>query len=403
VKTREQSSHRIEFLDVLRGVALFGILVVNVFSFGADIPAWSSGADQIAWHLKHFFFETKFWALFSLLFGMGFYLQIQAAGYRVVRLLRRMAALMLFGCLHALFFEGDILMLYAELGIILLLIYRFSNRALILLAVLLCLSFPAGHLWGGDRDDDWPVEDPTAALDWLAEQRLESPLVEADISGVVKYHAQFIPERFWVDWQYPDSGFLVLAYFIFGFVFMRSGWHRLQSLSTTLLLRSVALLWVFGTALMLLERYFNAALGYSVFDRSQESNSVIALGDVTYLIATGALTSAWFLTVWLWVKVDVWPALRRRCANLGTISLSVYLSQTAIMMGVFHGYGLGAAFQWGPARVVVLACVVFLCQIFAAEWWCRRFSLGPIEWVWRCLTDWRWYPFATSRRKYTGG
>jgi uncharacterized protein len=184
---------------------------------------------------------------------------------------------------------------------------------------------------------------------------------------------------------------------------MRSGWHRLQSLSTTLLLRSVALLWVFGTALMLLERYFNVALGYSVFDRSQESNSVIALGDVTYLIATGALTSAWFLTVWLWVKVDVWPALRRRCANLGTISLSVYLSQTAIMMGVFHGYGLGAAFQWGPARVVMLACVVFLCQIFAAEWWCRRFSLGPIEWVWRCLTDWRWYPFATSRRKYTGG
>ena len=62
MKTPEQASHRIEFLDVLRSVSLFGILVVNIFSFGADIPAWPSGADKIAWHLKHFLFETKFWA-----------------------------------------------------------------------------------------------------------------------------------------------------------------------------------------------------------------------------------------------------------------------------------------------------------------------------------------------------
>ena len=74
--TEVGDGHRIAFLDVLRGVALFGILLVNVFSFGADYPAWSGMIDQLAWQAKHVFFETKFWMLYSLLFGMGFFLQL---------------------------------------------------------------------------------------------------------------------------------------------------------------------------------------------------------------------------------------------------------------------------------------------------------------------------------------
>ena len=96
---------RIAFLDVLRGVALFGILLVNVFSFGADYPAWSGIADQLVWQVKHVLFETKFWTLYSLLFGMGFFLQTQSSGYTTARSLRRLGVLMVFGCLHALLFE----------------------------------------------------------------------------------------------------------------------------------------------------------------------------------------------------------------------------------------------------------------------------------------------------------
>ena len=70
--TEVGDGNRIAFLDVLRGVALFGILLVNVFSFGADYPAWPGMADQLMWQIKHVFFETKFWMLYSLLFGMGF-------------------------------------------------------------------------------------------------------------------------------------------------------------------------------------------------------------------------------------------------------------------------------------------------------------------------------------------
>ena len=134
-------AHRIAFLDVLRGVALFGILLVNVFSFGADYPAWSGMADQLVWQVKHVVFETKFWMLYSLLFGMGFFLQTQSTGYTMARSVRRLSVLMLLGCLHGLLFEGDILMLYAELGVLLLLLYWLPTKWLLSFALLLMLSF----------------------------------------------------------------------------------------------------------------------------------------------------------------------------------------------------------------------------------------------------------------------
>jgi len=143
---------------------------------------------------------------------------------------------------------------------------------------------------------------------------------------------------------------------------------------------------------MLVERYLSAAWGYAVFDRSGGSRLSILLGDITYVAATAALTAAWFLSVWLWVSGDSMPGLRRSIAALGTLSLSAYLGQTLVMTFVFYGYGLGAAFHWGPAQVTLLACATFLCQLVAARWWCSRFNQGPAEWLWRCVTDWRWRP-----------
>ena len=84
-------------------------------------------------------------------------------------------------------------MLYAELGLLLLLLYRLPSRALLLLAMLLVLSFPVGHLFGGDRDDDWPFEDAAEAGAWLMDERAESPLVNGSLSEVLAYHSSLSP------------------------------------------------------------------------------------------------------------------------------------------------------------------------------------------------------------------
>lgn len=384
------AKERIAFFDVLRGVALFGILIVNVFSFGADATAWTDPLDRTVWTLKHTLFESKFWALYSLLFGMGFYLQSLSPSYTVGRAVRRLLVLMVLGCLHGLLFEGDILMLYAELGLLLLVLNRLPNYWLVCAGVVLSLSFPLGHLFGGDRGDEWPPEDRDEAIEWLENDLAHSPLSIGDFADVLDYHRENIPELFWADWQYPDSGLLVLAFFLCGVYFMRVGWSRLQTLSMPSCFRLAASCWLAGLLLMGVERYLAATMGYQVFGKSTASALWVLFGDMVYLGATLLLTGAWFVSVWCWTRSDRFIALRTRVASAGRVSLSAYLSQTLIFTTVFYGYGLGKAFQWGPFAVCSFAVMVYLAQLVVCHWWCQRFRLGPMEWLWRSLTNLRW-------------
>ena len=384
------AKERIAFFDVLRGVALFGILIVNVFSFGADATAWTDPLDRTVWTLKHTLFESKFWALYSLLFGMGFYLQSLSPSYTVGRAVRRLLVLMVLGCLHGLLFEGDILMLYAELGLLLLVLNRLPNYWLVCAGVVLSLSFPLGHLFGGDRGDEWPPEDSDEAIEWLEDDLAHSPLSIGYFADVLDYHRENIPELFWADWQYPDSGLLVLTFFLCGVVFMRVGWSRLQTLSMPSCFRLAASCWLAGLLLMGVERYLAATMGYQVFGKSTASALWVLFGDMVYLGATLLLTGAWFVSVWCWTRGDRFIALRTRVASAGRVSLSAYLSQTLIFTTVFYGYGLGKAFQWGPFAVCSFAVMVYFAQLVVCHWWCQRFRLGPMEWLWRSLTNLRW-------------
>ena len=83
-------------VDALRGFALFGVLLVNLYGFGADSLAWDGTPDRVFWQIKHVFFESKFWGLFSLLFGLSFWLQ-NRNGTRFWSMIRRFLALMAFG------------------------------------------------------------------------------------------------------------------------------------------------------------------------------------------------------------------------------------------------------------------------------------------------------------------
>ena len=384
------ANERIAFFDVLRGVALFGILIVNVFSFGADATAWTDPLDRTVWTLKHTLFESKFWALYSLLFGMGFYLQSLSPGYTVGRAVRRLLVLMALGCLHGLLFEGDILMLYAELGLLLLVLNRLPNHWLVCVGVVLSLSFPLGHLLADDRGDEWPPEDRDEASEWLEDDLAHSPLSIGDFADVLDYHRENIPELFWADWQYPDSGLLVLTFFLCGVYFMRVGWSRMQRLSMSSCFRMAAGCWLAGLVLMGGERYLAATMGYQVFGKSTASALWVLFGDMVYLGATLLLTGAWFVSVWCWTRSDRFIALRTRVASAGRVSLSAYLSQTLIFTTVFYGYGLGKAFQWGPFAVCCFAVMVYLAQLVICHWWCQRFRLGPMEWLWRSITNLRW-------------
>ncbi len=147
---------RIQVLDILRGWAIFGILLVNMLGFAASyLPRaelWPGLADRTAVYLIWFFGTSKFWTLFSFLFGLGFALQLERAKARGVRFFpvyrRRLLALLLIGILHSLIWKGDQLIIYALLGFLLFLFRGRSPRTLMIAAVgclLLTLSIFAAR------------------------------------------------------------------------------------------------------------------------------------------------------------------------------------------------------------------------------------------------------------------
>ena len=162
-------------IDVVRGFALFGVLLVNLYSFGADSIAWGAPADTAFRLIKDVFFESRSWILFSFLFGLSFWWQTQTDPQRpvVARMLRRYAVLYFFGMANALLYDGDILMQYAQMGAVMLLLSPLPSRLLGAIAIMLLLVFPLGHLYGPGRDDYVPesVED---ARELLEEERIES-------------------------------------------------------------------------------------------------------------------------------------------------------------------------------------------------------------------------------------
>ena len=221
---------------------------------------------------------------------------------------------------------------------------------------------------------------------------MDSPLAVGSFTEVLAYHAAFLPERFWADWQYPDSGFMVLACFLVGFCFMHGGWSMLTRLTGRQSALITLGLWVLGLSLMGIEAYLAAAVGYAPFERSDASPMQVLGGDLVYLAATLSLTGAWFFSVWCWAQSRKLIRVRSLIASAGQMSLTGYVSQTLIFTTVFYGYGLGAGFIWGPTQVMPFAVVVYSLQVVLCHGWLQRFRRGPLEWLWRCLTYWRLEP-----------
>jgi len=375
-------------VDALRGFALFGVLLVNLYGFGADSLAWDGTLDRVFWQIKHILFESKFWGLFSLLFGLSFWLQ-NRNGTRVWPMIRRFLALMTFGLGNALLFEGDILMLYAELGFVLLLLHGVPDRILLLLALLLFLVFPIAHWQYPDRGGSDFAEGPEEAQEWLAEDRADSLYSTGSLADIVAEHAHYLPERPWQDYQWPDSGFAVLGLLLVGYAMGRSGTLDRLAAHASATLRRGSVLAVSGLAIITLERALAYVWGFQPYGDGLDDSGRQMIGDLAFLIGTLVLTAAWFcLALGMAVRYRD-HRLMRLLESVGRISLTTYLCQTLIFTTLFYGYGLGLAYRVGPLSVTLLALVIFPLQMLFAHWWLSRFGMGPVEWLWRLATDLR--------------
>jgi len=397
------AGERIETLDVLRGVALFGILIVNLapFSWPYEYLHWErefrgSRVDAVVDWFICFLAEGKFYPLFSFLFGLGAAIQMERATCRAEpfagRYCRRMFVLLAFGIAHALLlWEGDILVSYAFCGLLLLPFQKRQPRTILIWGIV-CLLIPALLVILG-----WALLAGVALIpeigtairrgfgEYFGTYEQQRSSVEETIRIVASgsYATLFFRRLSDLLYVWPATILLApgfLGLFLLG---LYAGKQRIfQSMAgNTRLLRRV-LVWgmIIGLPLNLL---------HPILLNSGGLADPPFLWLLSYGLATlgGPVQSlAYMAGLTLLLYRQPGKHWLRAIGTTGRMALSNYLLQSLICTTIFYGYGFGFFGTVGPAVRIVLAVVIFATQIGFSAWWLSRFQFGPMEWLWRTLT-----------------
>jgi uncharacterized protein len=400
-------AERIEELDILRGFAIFGILVVNMQLFGNPavqavlrLGEPTGGIDRAAAWLIELLFEGKFYSLFSFLFGFGLSVQMVRARARGARFvptyLRRLSVLLLIGLAHGLFlWVGDILLPYAVLGFLLILFRNRAPRTLaIWAAVFLGLSIllQAASLILVEMGRSTP-EGAEAVAQMFA--GTEGTLRAAAAQAVLIYSGGSLAEiqsQRVADLTFMYSGTLfilpnIFAMFLLGLYAGKRG--IFQDIPAHLPFIRRVTLWGLAVGLP-------ASLAYVVIREmvgSTLSPSPLGLaGWSAHAIGAPALSLCYMGSIILLTQDPAWRTRLAPLASVGRMALSNYLLQTLICTTIFYSYGLGLYGQVGAAPGLVLTVGIYLAQIPLSRWWLGRYRFGPMEWLWRSLIYWRRQP-----------
>jgi uncharacterized protein len=400
------AAERIANLDVLRGVALCGILLMNIRTMSMPEPAYffpytwgdMTGVNGAVWYLTELLASSKFITLFSLLFGAGIVLmndKARAAGRGFAGLhYRRMFYLLLIGMVHGyLIWEGDILASYAVCGGWAFLFRNRRPRTLIISGVVALLIGTAILIGSWLSSPSWPEEVRAAWVTGL------NPSYEAQLEQVEQMTGGFADQMehrfgstlsmqtstlpFYMIWRAGGTMLLGMALFKLGWLSGRARRRTYRIMVAVALLVGIPLTW-YGIARQdaigwePLQTFFAAALwGYW---------------------ASFATALGWLGLVMLWCGSTFALDLRRRFAALGRMALTNYLLQSVIGSLIFYGYGL-ALFGRVPHVGQLAICVgVWAVQLWWSPRWLARFRFGPVEWLWRSLSYRKRQPF---RRKDT--
>ena len=383
-----QQAERIELLDALRGFALLGILLANMLYWSGWIMMTEgqriafSGPETVAWQyrLHHFFVDGKFYTIFSLLFGAGFSLQLArlkargVAGLQVYR--RRILVLLGIGLVHSwLIWDGDILTLYALLGLVLPLFHDWRERNLLVAAaVLIFLVPPAGmalFAWAGWAPhelllgfsmrvaESFGIDPaPEKALAWMRRD---------DVTGWLAWVATGTP----ISWALRLESWRIAK--VLGIMLLGIIVGRRLAAGTLLGDRALLLkiLWA-GLAVGV-----PAGAAYALTPGLGQTSWPSLIGTVPLALAY----AAGFALAWPRAR----PALRH-FSPVGRMALTNYLAHSLIGLVFFYGIGFGLAGTLQPAAFYAVALSIFAGQMLFSRWWLTRHEQGPAEALWRLAT-----------------
>jgi uncharacterized protein len=400
-----QGADRIQVLDVLRGLAIFGILLLNIKGFSQPMlyisitgqELWKDGMSHIVNAVITILGEGKFYSIFSFLFGLGSYLLLSRNEEKGIKphgvYFRRMTLLLVFGLLHAfLLWWGDILVMYALGGFLLFAFYRRAFKTLFVWIVvfastligLVVLSVGLMALLTMSMPEMMAEEN----LKFV--QQYEARIVEAIQVYQTGSWSEIYSQRLHELGIMYSNGLLgffpIFTMFLAGMYAGRKKWFEHKSEQQHVFKK--AQIWGLAIGLPLSILFWVSKLlmnpvAPGIYD---------ILNTVCLTIGTPALAIFYISSVVLWNERKPAAALWKPLANVGRMALSNYIFQTLICTTLFYGYGFALYGKVSPALGVLITIAVYAVQVILSAYWLRHFRFGPVEWLWRSLTYLRLQP-----------
>ncbi len=369
-------------LDALRGFAILGICLANFPEFSlwtfSDPAGWTA-TDKITRAIQTFLVDGKFYTLFSLLFGMGFSIQLENAGQKTRTFYRRMVFLFLIGLCHLLFlWSGDILMLYAVMGMLLPLFKRLPTRKILIWGgFFLALPVICAAVFGTRLSDPLEAEQwRICALYGITEANFGMWLADIhNYKGMLQFLHQGAVERMW-EFVTSYRFFKVLGLFLIGYAAGREkifadlgAWKGL--------LRKI---FIYGLTLGV-----PVSIAYTWSSMAGEPLGPVA-HSVFYLLSVYPMGFAYAAGFCLLFSRSPegrgWLLLTKP----GRMACTNYLGQSFLGVLLFYGIGFGLGGKVGLLATEAIALGVYAFQISFSALWLKYFRFGPVEWVWRMLT-----------------
>lgn len=401
-----KTSHRIEIVDSLRGMALAGIVLCHMVEnyIGAMAPqsfyeAVGTGPlNQLIDGLLNLFFRGKFIALFSFLFGLSFYIQMDNGARKGVafggRFLWRLVLLMVIGYIHSLIYRGDILTIYAMLGIFLIPFYKLDNKWILTFAALLFLGlgryliffFTHGeHLFLNVDPMDQNAPHVLAYYETLK----TGSIWEVFRSNAFEGHLDKM------NFQYGSfgRGYFTFAFFLVGLYVGRSGFFT-RFRSEKKMTKKVLI----GSIILLILAFAMTAAAFMSLGPETEFNTWVTMVGLSGMdLVNFSMTLIYislFVVLYRNPKGERWLLV---FAPYGRMALTNYVLQSIFGALVLYGWGLGYLGELPNSYTFLIGIALIVLQVWTSRLWLQKYYYGPLEWIWRSLTFFRTFPMKRSK------
>jgi len=415
-------TERIDAIDKLRGIAVAGILVMNIYGFAMSMTAYQNplawgGTEWYnlgTWFFTHIFFDQKFLPIFSMLFGAGLVMMASRAEAKGVTYggiwYRRNFWLLLIGMVHGyLIWFGDILFHYALFGMLIYPLRNIKPRALITVA---CIVLPIALIFGTlggvymqklqtasveisqlqAAGEELTEEQSTMLQQWGEVSAFVGPpevAVQNDNDAYRQGYREIVAHRLPTTTMMQTEGALFLLWRVGGLMILGMALMKLGVLSgersNAFYIRMMAWCYVVGLPIVL----FSA---YDLNAHQWDAMYIFRFGGWWNYFGSIVVSLGHIAVFMLIINNGVLANLMQRFAALGRMALTNYLMHSVILTTVFYGYGLGlygtVARFWQMGFVV--AVVGF--QLWFSPIWLKNYRFGPVEWLWRSLTYWKRQP-----------